>query len=492
MKDATVLARHRATVSRLISAILEKQSKQLEFTPRLSSYSVCIRMKNTSSGMLFWFRLALLWVCQVAAQAQDNPYGNTLTNIYQVPTNNYQFAPVGPTTSASAMFSGPFMGTSTLAGPLAPQAYVPVGPPLAEWGPIGVYPHLLYQVTYGDGIEAQPGVNSTTFVNTVSPGVYFKLGSHWSLDYTPSLAFYSNPIFRDTTDQKVILNGGTVYRDWTLYLTQSYIDTTQPLVETGTQVEQEAYATAFNAAWEMSSKTTLQLGLNQNFRFAEGLNNIHEWTTADWFNYQFQPQLSAALGATFGYDELSLGSDMPFEQGLGRVIFQPGTKLRLLVIGGLEDRQFDRPPAPSEVTPIFQALGMYQIGDGTLLTVSAQRTVVASLLANQVNDITTTLVSVRQKIIGSAFAEISGGYTDESYTDIVPGPAPPGFYNIPIRSDHVEIRSDSRAYARISLTTVIHTRLTASIFYMYFDNSSSQANFKYSGDQGGLDLNYRW
>jgi hypothetical protein len=423
-------------------------------------------MKNTTSGRLLWFVLPALLMAQAAVQAQDNPYGNTLTNIYQVPTNNYQFAPVGPVTSASAMFSGPFMGTSTLAGPLAPQAYVPTGPPLAEWGPIGVYPHMLYRVTYGDGMQAQPGVNSTTFVNTVSPGVFFKLGSHWSLDYTPSLAFYSNPIFRDTTDQKVVLNGGTIYRDWTMYLSQSYIDTTQPLVETGTQVEQQAYATAFNAAWQMGSKTTLQLGLNQNFRFTEALNNIHEWTTADWYSYQFEPQLSAALGATFGYDKMSLGSDMPFEQALGRVIFQPGTKLRLMVIGGVEDRQFVKPSAPSEVTPIFQALGMYQIGEGTLLTISAQRTVVPSLLANQVNDITVTSVTLRQKIIGSAYGEVSGGYTDESYTDIVP-----------------EIRSDSRAYGRISLTTVIHTRLTASIFYMYSDNSSSQSNFKYAGNR---------
>ena len=330
-------------------------------------------MKNKNSSTPLWIVLPSLCMCQVATLAQDNNYGNAPTNIYQVPTNNYQFAPVGPTTSASAMFSGPFMGTSAVAASMA-ALYVPTGPGLLEWGPIAVYPHLNYQMTYGDGIEARPGVNSTTLINTVAPGVFLKLGQHWSLDYTPSLAFYSNPIFRDTTDQKVLLNGGTVYRDWTISLTQSYIDTTQPLVETGTQLEQEAYATAFNAAWQMGSKTTLQLGLNQNFRFTETLNNIHEWTTPDWYNYQFQPQFSAALGATLGYDELSHGSsDMPFEQALGRLIFQPGTRLRLMVIGGGEDRQFLRPAAPSQVTPIFQALAMYQIRDGTLLTVTGNR-----------------------------------------------------------------------------------------------------------------------
>ena len=115
-----------------------------------------------------------------------------------------------------------------------------------------------------------------------------------------------------------------------------------------------------------------------------------------------------------------------------------------------------------------------------------------SLEANDVNLITTANVSIRQKIIGSAYGEISAGYTDETFTEIVPGPPPQGFIEPTFHTDHVEIRGDTRAYAKISLTTVIHTRLTASIFYMYIDNSSSQGNFKYTGDQGGLELTYRY
>src|SRR5271170_2121787 len=197
-----VRLRHRAPVLWFIQTSLEKKSKQLEFRRRLSSYAVCKQMKNTSSGILFWFVLPSLWMCQAAALAQEDIFGNAPTNIYQVPTNNYEPPVVGPITSGASQFSGPFMGTSSLAGPVSPQAYVPTGPGIVEWGPIAVYPHLVYQVTYGDGIQAQPGTNSTTWINTVSPGVYFKIGDHWSIDYTPTLAFYSNPLFQDTTDQK--------------------------------------------------------------------------------------------------------------------------------------------------------------------------------------------------------------------------------------------------------------------------------------------------
>ncbi len=298
-------------------------------------------MKYTSSGRLWWLVLSSLWVCHTAAVARQGAYGSGPTNSFLSQSNNFQAPPLGPTAPGTGQLGAPYMGTSALArsSALNPLS-IPTGPGLVAWGPLAVYPHLLYSATYGNGIEAQPGKNSTTVVNTVAPGLLFRMGSHWTLDYTPSLSFYSNPLFHDTTDQSVLLMGGTTYRDWSLNLSQSYVDTTQPLVETGTQIEQDSYATALNAAWQMNGKMSLQLGLNQDFNFIQGLNSLHEWSTADWINCQFEPQFGAALGVTGGYDQMSLGSDMPFEQALGRLIFQPGAKLRLTVIGGAEDRQF--------------------------------------------------------------------------------------------------------------------------------------------------------
>jgi len=385
------------------------------------------------------------------------------------------------------------MGTSGLPGVAGTQSrYVPAGPPLMGWGPFGVYPHLLNLLSYGNGIEAQPGKNSTTLIETVAPGVFLRMGSLWYIDYTPSLSFYSNPLFRDTTDQRAVLNGATTNGNWMLSLSQTYLDTTEPLVETGTQLEQTVYATALNAVWQMGAKTSLELGVNQNFRLTHDLVNLHEWSTADWFNYQFQPQFGAALGVTGGYDELSRGSSNPFEQGLGRVNFQPGAKLHLIVIGGVEVRQFVDPSAPSVVNPVFNASATYQIRDGTLLTILGNRLVTPSLFVNDLNVITTVSANLRQDIIGHLSVEVSGGYTDESYTSIVEGPLPKYYFGAPPRTDLALIRSDTRTYARLAVTTVFRTRLTGSIFAMLTDNSSSQANFTYSGHQVGLMLDYRY
>ena len=162
------------------------------------------------------------------------------------------------------------MGTSALSGAPSPVGPVTVGPGIPLWGPIDVHPHLLYTFLYGNGIEAQPGQQSQTAINRVAPGFLLDLGKHWSIDYTPSFNFYSNPLFKDTTDEFVTLRGDWIYEDWVLGLSQSYVSSTQPLIETGAQTEQESYATALNASYQMGSKLSLQLGLNQNFRDAGG------------------------------------------------------------------------------------------------------------------------------------------------------------------------------------------------------------------------------
>jgi hypothetical protein len=450
-------------------------------------------MKNTSSGLFWWIVLASLRICHTAAVAQQDVFGNALTNNFQSQSNNFASQQPGPTTPGSGQFGAPYMGTSSLPGSSAATTfYVPTGPPLEQWGPLGFYPHLLYSLTYGNGIQAQPGKNSTTAINTVAPGAFLKIGGHWSIDYTLSRAIYSNPIFRDTTDHHVILTGVTTNGDWTLKLSQSYIDTTAPLVETGTQTEQEAYATALNAAWQMNDKMSLQLGLNQNFRFAQSLSDLHEWSTSDWLNYQFEPQFGAGLGLTGGYDEVSLGSDMPFEQILGRVVFQPGTKLSLILVGGGEDRQFLRPAGHALVSPIFDASLCYQILRGTLLTISGRRTVTPSLEGGEINTITSVTAALHQDIAKNMYFEISGGYTSEPFTSIAAGPLPKYFFGAPPRTPLQVTRADTRTFVEFTLATTFRARLTGSVFYRLIASDSSQANFNYSGNQVGLELNYRY
>jgi hypothetical protein len=417
---------------------------------------------------------------------------NALTNQFGVLPS--QPPPLGPATIGSAQPASPIMGTSALSGAPRPVGPVTVGPGISLWGPIDVHPRLLYTFLYGNGIEALPGQQSKTAINTVAPGFLLDLGKHWSIDYTPSFSFYSNPAFKNTTDESVTLRGDWTYGDWVLGLSQSYVSSSQPLIETGTQTEQEAYATALTASYQMGGKMSLQLGLNQNFRDAEGegLSNLHEWTTDDWLNYQAGRMFGMGIGLILGYDDLSIGSDMPFEQIQGRINFHPGPKFLLTLSGGVEDRQFTDPDAPPLISPIFTGALQYQIFQPTTLSLNASRTVTPSLFDNQIEVVTAYSGSIRQQLSRKFSLDANAGYTTMPLTSIEPGPLPQYFLGAPPQSTLQVVRNDRITSFGISLSYAVVERATLSVFYRLSDNSSGQSSYAYTSRQVGLFLNYRY
>src|SRR5579871_828809 len=85
---------------------------------------------------------------------------------------------------------------------------------LMHWGPVTVRPHATYQFLYSTGVQSAPGQPQDSFIQTISPGVLFTLGSHLTLDYTPSLTYYSNSQLQDSLNHTAMLNWGTTFEDW--------------------------------------------------------------------------------------------------------------------------------------------------------------------------------------------------------------------------------------------------------------------------------------
>jgi hypothetical protein len=335
-------------------------------------------------------------------------------------------------------------------------------------------------------------VNTKTFLDTLAPGILLTGGPIWWLNYTPTWRFYSSPLYHNTLDQNVCLNGKTTNGDWTLGLTQNYVDTTQPLIETGMQTEQTLYDTMLSSVWQMNDKLSLQLGLAQDFRFVGDTNSLHAWTTSDWLRYQFVPQLGAGLGVVLGYDSLSVSSDMPFEQLQGSITFRPASKFFLSLSAGAEERQFINPSAPSELNPLFNALILYQLTPKTLLTLNASRTVVPSVIQNEINVNTTVLLDLREQLSKRFDFDLTGNYTSVPFTSIVPGKLPPYFLGQATRTTLVEVRDDTLMAVKATLSFHPTSRLTASIFYSLSQNASSQENFSYTATQVGLELKYQF
>lgn len=346
------------------------------------------------------------------------------------------------------------------------------------WGPVTARPHLDTRFTYGNNLRSRAGSNENTVLEEISPGSLFELGTKWKLDYTPTLSFYSSKDFKDTLGHNVLFAGGTAHGNWLFSLSQQYSVSSQPLIETGAQTEQENFVTSLGASYYFNSKLMLQLGLDQNFRSAQAFTTSRSWSTMDWLNYQVSSRLSIGAGLGGGYENVSPGSDMTFEQFQAKVNMRLGRKLDLAINGGGEVRQILDVDSDPLVNPIYGASIQYRPFEFTTLSLSGNRLVSSSLLPGQVSETTTISLALNQRLLGLLYLTLSGGFSNNRYI---------------LANNTLNLnREDDNTSFAATLSYSFITRGTISIFYNFSDNSSTIAGFDYSSSQVGLQLGYRF
>jgi hypothetical protein len=328
--------------------------------------------------------------------------------------------PVSPATGAS--FGEPLAGTSQIGGapifggvPLDSEA-------LFRWGRLNLHPYFSYQVSYGSGISRRVGEQSSSWIHRFSPGILINLGEHWSLNYTPTLRWYSDERFTDGLDHRVSLTGRTTLREWNLGLSQTFSRTTDPLIETGSETDQDTYGTSVRANRALNSKVSIDLGVSQSLRFVDTdsgsrrLTNRKSWSTMNWIDYKYQERLSLGFGAGFTYDDVQLGSDMTSQQVQARLRWLPGDKLSLGLSGGLDIRQYLDADISGTVSPIFSATAGYQLFETTSLFASLSRTVSPSYYSQTLSESTGLSAGVNQRLLSRFFLNVRGGYTIRDYS----------------------------------------------------------------------------
>jgi hypothetical protein len=343
-----------------------------------------------------------------------------------------------------------------------------------QWGPVALHPHVSYQFVYGSGIQSSPTNQSSTVIQTFAPGVLFVMGSHWTLDYTPTFVFYSDKDFEDNVGHAVALTGATTYEDWALGLSQNFAYTTAPQVETGTQVKQQTYSTALTASHPLNSKMSVDLGVSQNLIFPSDFESSKEWSTMDWLNYQFWPRLVAGVGVGCGY--VITTPDRLFEQLQARVNWRATDKISFGLNGGAEFSQFTDGGESPLINPIFGASIQYQPFEHTQFSLSASRTVNTSYFDDQITEVASLNASLNQRLFGQFYLNVGGGYNWTTYTASATGAA----------------ANDSSDYYSIDvrLSTSVLKRGSVAVFYTYSQNITDQPGLAYSSNQVGFNLGY--
>lgn len=409
-----------------------------------------------------WLPLFSLLVLGRAAKAQENSQSQIIQ------------APVAPVESTSA-------GTLTNEFQVFPLTQPPPPPSVYEpfrWGKFVMRPHASYQYISAHGVLAHPGDPENTTIQQISPGVLFNLGDHWALDETMTLGYYSNKHFKNEFDNAVILSGQTVYNDWIFGFLQTADMSSSPLVETGTQTDEENYQTEVSGEHEVSEKVTMDLAVDQNISFASGgYNDSREWSTLDWLNYDFSPGLNVGIGGGLGYVNVDYGSDQTYEQLEGRLNWRATHKISFQIHGGLEEREFlDASSGGNLFNPVYGGSVQYQPFQATGFYFAASRTVSQSLYRGMVTETTSLSGGVSQQLLQQFYLGLNVGYSHVKF--------------VSAGNDILANRTDNNYYFGASLSHSFLKRGSVSVFFQYGKQKSTAAGFTYLSHQFGARVSY--
>lgn len=346
-----------------------------------------------------------------------------------------------------------------------------------QWGKVIFRPHILYRFLYGNGIQSAPGEQQKTIIQEFSPGMLVDLGRDWVLDYTPTLRYYSSKEFQNGVDQTAVLRGGTTYDDWVLGLSQSYGRSTAPTIETGTQVSQESFGTALTAGRDLNNTVSIDLSVNQNFAFAQGLQNTREWTTAEWMNFKLWTRLNFGLGATLGYDNLQPGPNETFEQANGRLNWRVDDRISVSANVGVEDRQFQIAGRGSLISPLYGVSVQYQPFNETTVALTVSHSVSQSFLVTEITQNTSYGVTVGQRLLGKLHLDLSGDYNVEDFISSTAA---------------IQSRTDNFYSFNARLSWPFLKRGSIGLEYEYSHDQSSLPGFTYGSKQLGFDISYTY
>lgn len=368
-------------------------------------------------------------------------------------------------------------GVSMVPDPSLLFALLPDSP--FQWGSLIMKPHFLYRFLYGDGIQATPGHQLTTAINSFSAGLLLDIGSHWTLDYTPTWDIYSNPAFRDTLGEAVNL-AGTTFLDatTTLQFNQSYVYFSEPLIETGRQTSEQDFITRLDLSHRLNQQFFSETTLSQNLRYAIDAPSSNEWSVAEWMHYQPITQIDTMVGGDLGYITESEGSDILDFQPEAQATWAPSSKLSFNLSGGLDHREFLDHPRVILDTPTYNVGVQYNPFEWTGLGFTAGRQVAVSYFANESSKNTTWRANFSQRLLEHFLLVASVAQDNESYLlDATTGSAG---------------RNDKELSYNLRLTWSFLQRGTFALLYQWNRNSSTQTQYAFSSHQEGFEIAYRY
>ena len=378
-----------------------------------------------------------------------------------------------------------------------------------RFGGLDFFPHAASQVQYDDNIFISHADRLTDVIWTVSPGLtlaggdvgaylpgsvtveqlrnllYYSLvtdirkpGRFFALDYTPSFIFYTDHSNYDNTGQSVRLSGGYSFSRLALGLDFDYDRGQLKNNGAGTLTENSTYNAGSRSHYDLSDRTSLEV--NGRYYLLDYDNPIYQGYTEvkneEWLNRQFADRLSLGVGLAFGFVFPNGSANQTYEQLLARAVYRLSGKLYFSSSVGVELREYDSGEA-NTINPVVSLSSIYQVRQGTTLTLEGHRADSPSFYAGQNTTVLGASIGASQLLFGRLSTSASLGYNNYEYTTTVPGSS--------------TSRADNYFFGRLQFDYKFNRYVSGSISYTYYRDDSSYSAYSYDDNMIGMQVTWR-
>lgn len=351
---------------------------------------------------------------------------------------------------------------------------------LLRYGPLDVGFGGRASLFYDDNIFIRPEKESD-LVWSIAPGINLGMGDYrerkenlLALRYTPTFNFFTDNSDQNSIDHDVVLRGKWRPGPWTLALSQAYQKFSEPVIDVGNRVERDIYLTDLAVAYEISPKTSVEVGGQQKIADYHRLISYNEWEALGWLDYRLTPLLRLGAGGSAGWVDVEESANQMYQRGMVRADYTLSELLEFRGSAGIERREYQDNES-DDYEGIFTLGGTYWPRETTSFTLDAFRRPEASVRFRDQNYVLTGFRAGAHQTISEIYTlHLATGYEHAQYNAT--------------SEAVIANRKDDYFLIRAGFDWTIRERVVLGVFYLYRQNVSNDAEFEFDNHQGGIEV----
>jgi hypothetical protein len=300
--------------------------------------------------------------------------------------------------------------------------------------------------------------------------------SYLSAGFAPSFVTFQKRSHLNDTDYDTFIEDQYTFSKFRIGSRLSFQRITGDESDAPGRIRRDVYTASFQSEYALSDQTSIEVDGAYIHRDYQTETDTDEYLNKNFIAYLLNPSLQLALGGAFGTLRLADGQKQNYERPLLRLWYQPGLKLTLRALGGMEFRQFND-GASAHQTPVGD-LGIVYVtsqSESTRLSLDGFRRVDSSPSTPGLNYVSTGVIfRVTQRFFRDLYLDTDAGYQHADY--------------YPAANVSGAERKDNYYYVRPRIRYNVNDWGSVSLYYYWRTNDSSVADRSYENQHLGVEL----